>query len=91
MLAQRPLASPPLRSDRPTAACPGISYCSPLSLTPSPAPPRRLLLQRARRRPPRSKGQPTNEVLFGGVSLSDKARKSMEEMKKQADRGLNVE
>lgn len=37
------------------------------------------------------KGQTTNETLFGGVSLGAPASKSLEQIKKQADRGLDVE
>lgn len=36
------------------------------------------------------KGQGTNEVLFGGVSLGPQGAQSLEEIKKQADKGIKV-
>jgi hypothetical protein len=47
-----------------------------------------------RRRPrenARSKGQATNEVLFGGVSLGDAQQQSLERMKQTQERGLDVD
>jgi hypothetical protein len=38
-----------------------------------------------------SKGQGTNEMLFGGVSLGEAQQRSMDSMKSAADRGLEVE
>jgi hypothetical protein len=40
---------------------------------------------------PRSKGQATNEMLFGGVSLAPSQQESLEVMKETADRGINVD
>ena len=40
---------------------------------------------------PCSKGQATNEVLFGGVSLGDQQRQALDKIKQTADRGLDVE
>ncbi|KIY99594.1 hypothetical protein MNEG_8367 [Monoraphidium neglectum] len=37
------------------------------------------------------KGQATNEVLFGGVSLGDSQRESLERMQKTQERGLDVD
>lgn len=38
-----------------------------------------------------SKGQPTNEMLFGGVSLGQSQQESLEVMKETADRGIKVD
>ncbi len=40
---------------------------------------------------PRSKGQATNEVLFGGVSLGEAQQQSLERMKQTQERGLDVD
>lgn len=37
------------------------------------------------------KGQPTNEMLFGGVSLAPSQQESLEAMKETADRGIKVD
>jgi hypothetical protein len=37
------------------------------------------------------KGQPTNEMLFGGVSLSESQRESLGVMKETADKGIDIE
>ncbi|PNW86120.1 hypothetical protein CHLRE_02g074100v5 [Chlamydomonas reinhardtii] len=36
------------------------------------------------------KGQMTNDVLFGGVSLGAQGAQSLEEIKKQADKGIKI-
>lgn len=53
------------------------------SPTPRPPPPPR--------RANNSKGQATNEVLFGGVSLGAAQQESLERMKQTQDRGLDVD
>ncbi|KAF6266592.1 hypothetical protein COO60DRAFT_1632685 [Scenedesmus sp. NREL 46B-D3] len=37
------------------------------------------------------KGQPTNEMLFGGVSLSENQQESLVVMKETADKGIEVD
>ncbi|KAL6764386.1 hypothetical protein V8C86DRAFT_1783186 [Haematococcus lacustris] len=37
------------------------------------------------------KGQPTNEMLFGGVSLGQAGAQSLDSMKEQAEKGIKVE
>ncbi|WIA09119.1 hypothetical protein OEZ85_008531 [Tetradesmus obliquus] len=37
------------------------------------------------------KGQPTNEMLFGGVSLSENQQESLVVMKETADKGIQVD
>lgn len=37
------------------------------------------------------KGQATNDVLFGGVSLGKSGAKTLDEMKKTAERGIKIE
>lgn len=44
----------------------------------------------ARRRPLRRKGQLTNEVLFGGVSLGPQGSRSLDEIKKTSDKGIRI-
>jgi hypothetical protein len=39
----------------------------------------------------RRKGQPTNEMLFGGVSLSENQQESLVVMKETADKGIEVD
>lgn len=40
---------------------------------------------------PRRKGQATNEMLFGGVSLGEGQQESLEVMTKTAERGIEVD
>lgn len=37
------------------------------------------------------KGQATNDVLFGGVSLGKEGVKTLEEMRKTAEKGIKIE
>lgn len=61
-------------------SCPNFNACPPPPFTPTHA---HALVRR--------KGQGTNEMLFGGVSLAETQQQSLDKMKNLQDKGLDVE